>query len=159
MEQQERLKSDSVQERAAAAEALCQMGPEASIAAVDLVRACADEASVRRWTVAALEELGAPPAGAIDPLTDLISARDPLVAYWAITMLGRAGDAAKSSQNEIAAILDGPSPIEIRERAAMALGKIGATSFRAIEALDKASGEKEQRLSRLAKAALGLPHH
>lgn len=159
MEQQQKLKSDNVQERADAAEALCQMGPEAAIAAVDLVQACADDPSVQQWAVAALEEIGSPPVEAIEPLTDLITASNPLVAYWAITLLGRAGDAAKSSQNEIAAVLEGPSPVELRERAALALGKIDATSFRAIEALNKASGEKGQRLSRLAKTALGLPHN
>ena len=58
----------------------------------DLVKACTDDESVQQWAVAALEELGPPPTESIGELTKLASSSDPLVAFWAITLLGRAGN-------------------------------------------------------------------
>jgi hypothetical protein len=64
-----RLESTNADERAAAAEKLCQTGESAATAAIPLVRACGDaDERVREWAVAALEDLGPPPADAIATL-------------------------------------------------------------------------------------------
>ena len=90
------LASANADERAEAAELLCRAGTEAVAATLPLVEACGDDDSrVREWAVAALEELGAPPAEIIDQLAEIASSPEPLGAYWAATLLGRAGgDAA-----------------------------------------------------------------
>lgn len=154
MDERQRLQSPDIQQRTAAAEALCQMGPDAAFAAVELVSACADDDTVRDAAVAALEELGPPTPEVLPSLVTLVSSSDPLVAYWAITLLGRAGVAAKFSQDELASVLTTSSVISLRERAAWSLSKIDASSESAIQALEYAAGSSEARLSRLAKAAL-----
>ncbi len=123
MDEKQRLKSSDVREREAAAEALSQMGPDAAYAAVGLVGACADEESVQQWAVAALEELGPPPAESLGELTKLASSSDPLTAFWAITLLGRAGSIAKPSQDELAIILKDSKVESVRECAALGTWK------------------------------------
>ncbi len=152
--EQQRLQSPDVQQRAAAAEALSRMGPDAAFAAVELVNACAEEETVREWAVAALEELGPPTPEVLERLVALASSSDSLVAYWAITLLGRAGSAARFSQDELAAVLTTSTVISLRERAVWSLGKVDATSEVAIRALKNAADSSEARLSRLAKVAL-----
>ena len=154
MDETEQLQSPDVQQRAAAAEALSLMGPDAGAAAVELVNACADQEAVREWAVAALEELGPPAAESLERLTALVHADNPLVAYWAITLLGRSESAARSSQDDLAAVLTTSTTINVRERAAWALGKIDANSPTATAALKEAASSSEARLSRIAKAAL-----
>ncbi len=157
MDEHQKLKSTDVQEREAAAEALSRMGPDAAHAAIGLVHACADVELVQRWAVAALEELGPPPTDSIGELTKLASSSDSLAAFWAITLLGRAGNVAKSSQGELAIILTESKVTSVRERAAWALGKIHATSPEAIAALKTAENSTDSRLSRLARLALREP--
>jgi HEAT repeat protein len=154
MDERERLRSDDVQERAAAAEALSLIGTDAAIASVELVKACADDESVSQWSVSALEELGPPPAEAIPELAALASAEHSLVAYWAITLLGRSGDAAQSSQEKLAAILRTSADMSVRQRAAWALGEIHAVSDAAITALQEAAESSDARLARMANASL-----
>ncbi len=154
MDEQQRLQSPDVQQRAAATEALSRMGPDAAFAAVELVNACADEEIVREGAVAALEELGPPTPEVLPRLVPLVSSSDSLVAYWAITLLGRAGSAARFSQDELASLLTTSTVISLRERAAWALSKVDATSEVAILALENAAASSELRLSRLAKVAL-----
>ena len=88
MNEQQRLHSQDVQERAAAAEAFSLMGPEASFAATDLVQACGDDQMVAQWAVSALEELGPPPKESLADLSELARSGDSEVAYWAVTLLG-----------------------------------------------------------------------
>ena len=157
MDEQQKLRSPNVLQREAAAESLSQMGPDAALAAVELVNACSDEDSVRQWAVAALEGLGPPPTESIQDLTQLVSSCDSLTAYWAITLLGRAEEDATTCQDELSAALMDSSAPSVRERAAWALGKIQATSPAATAALENASNSDQPRLARLAKTALGHP--
>ena len=154
MNELQRLQSQDIQEREAAAEALSLMGPDAAFAAVDLVKACADDESVSQWSVSALEELGPPPAESLSELTTLAAADHPLVAYWAITLLGRSGDAAHSSQEALAAILRSSADMSVRQRAAWALGEMNAASDAAIASLEEAAKSSDARLARLANASL-----
>jgi HEAT repeat protein len=154
MDERQKLQSEDLGEREAAAESLSQMGADAAAAAVELVMACADQESVQQWAVAALEELGPPPTDSIPQLTKLVSSNDPLTAYWAITLLGRAEDSATTCQDELATALNDSATPNVRERAAWALGKIHATSPIATAALEKAVNSDQPRLARLAKTAL-----
>ena len=153
------LQSENVDERAAAAESFSLMGPDAAPAAVALVNACADDEAVNQWAVAALEEIGPPQPEAIDELRKLVASENSLVAYWAITLLGRAGKEANSCQVDLAAVLRDSSDMSVRERSAWALGKTNACSASAIEALKKAaSSGQPARLARLASEALAQIH-
>ncbi|MGI9469924.1 MAG: HEAT repeat domain-containing protein [Rubripirellula sp.] len=153
MEEQQKLHSSDLTERAEAAELLAQMGSDAVVAAVDLVQACGDEPEVRDWAVAALEELGPPLHSSLEPLQPLVSSQNPLVAYWAITLLGRAGHEAQACQDCIAKALSSEDA-SVQERAAWALGKIGASSATSTEALKSAAESSNTRLSRIAAASL-----
>jgi HEAT repeat protein len=149
------LSSRDASQQAAAAEALAQLGTEARPAAVALVRACgSSNDAVCQWSTAALEELGPPPLGQIHELIEL--ARDPLddVAYWAITLLGRAGDNAAPAVAALVQILSSSTKLSVRERAAWALGKIGPAAVAARSALREAAAGDEPRLRRLAEKAL-----
>ena len=154
MNEQQRLQSRDGQERAAAAEALSQMGPDAAFAAIELVKACADDEAVSQWAVSALEELGPPPVDSLGELTTLAAADHAVVAYWAITLLGRSGEAAHSSQQQLASILCSSSEMSVRQRAAWAVGEINAASDVAIGALEEAAKSPDARLARLANASL-----
>lgn len=150
-----RLGSGDSSVRGAAAESLARMGEDAAPAAAPLVRACGDAVEqVRDQAVAALEDLGPPPAKAIGDLIALVSYGDPLVAYWATTLLGRAGGDAASAAPALAEYLASPADLAVRQRAAWALGKIGPPAASAREALDRAARDADPRLSRLATEAL-----
>ncbi len=148
------LQSTDCQQRATATEQLCQAGPDAAWAAVDLVVASGDEPLVREWAVEALEMLGPPPVEAQPQLTELVDSSMPLQAYWAVTLLGRLGALAKSSQPALVSVLTTSPDPATRERAAWALGEIGASSNDARAALEKAAKSGEPRLARLATTAL-----
>jgi len=121
----ELLRSGDPATRLDAAERICHMAEDAAPAAVDLVRACTDaDEQVREWVVAALEGLGAPPEAAIPALAGLATSENPLAAYWAITLLGRAGQAAKSAVPAVTACLQAADEA-VRRRAAWAIEKIG----------------------------------
>jgi HEAT repeat protein len=141
--------------RSAAAERLARMGEDAAPAAVALVLACGDaDEQVREQAVAALEDLGPPPAQAISQLIGLVAHADPLVAYWATTLLGRAGEDAASAVPALTGCLASPADLSVRQRAAWALGKIGAPAAAAREALGRAANDADPRLARLATEAL-----
>lgn len=121
----ELLRSGDPATRLDAAERICHMAEDAAPAAVDLVRACTDaDEQVREWVVAALEGLGAPPEASIPALAGLATSENPLAAYWAITLLGRAGQAAKSAVPAVTACLQSKDEA-VRRRAAWAIEKIG----------------------------------
>ncbi len=141
--------------RAAAAEGLCCAGPDAAIAAVELVQACGDDdESVQTWAAAALEDMGAPSNESIIRLQTLVANQHPLVAYWAITLLGRLGRDAVSCELALANVLIASSDPAVREQAAWALGKIGAATGVAVAALKQAQESGTARLVRLAREAL-----
>ena len=141
--------------RGAAAERLARMGEDAAPAAAVLVRACGDvDEHVREHAVAALEDLGPPPADVIRQLIDLVAHSDPLVAYWATTLLGRAGEDAASAVPALAACLSSSADLAVKQRAAWALGKLGPAAASAREALGRAASDTDPRLARLATEAL-----
>jgi HEAT repeat protein len=154
MDELAKLQSPDVNQRVSAAETLSQMGAEAGPAAVELVKACGDDRRVCEHAVAALEQLGAPPPEALEPLAQRINASSPLEAYWAVTLLGRSGSAAKFCQDQLAEAVESSVESSVQERAVWALGKIGADSDRAINSLKNASRSSNARLARLATASL-----
>lgn len=149
------LASADVEARVAAAERFARMGADAAPATVPLVEACRDgDDRVREWAVAALEEIGPPPEAAVARLTLLISDTNPLAGYWAATLLGRCGEGAASAVEALAEGVVTGADIAVRQRAAWALGQIGPAAAAARGVLEKAAGDPDPRLSRLAREAL-----
>ncbi|NLX54687.1 MAG: hypothetical protein GXY58_06210 [Planctomycetaceae bacterium] len=140
--------------RAQAAERLGRCG-DAACVAVELVRACGDEEEVvREWAVAALEELGPPPASSLEPLCSLAAAAQELVAYWAVTLLGRAGPEAFAAAPALVSVLETSPHPAVRQRAAWALGRIRDQSAATIAALERVKSSGDPRLARLAAESL-----
>ncbi len=108
-----------------AAEELARLAEEAHPAIVALVQHCGSvDEDLRNWCTAALEEIGAPSMEQIDELALLASSANTDVAFWAATMLGRAGALASSATTVlIERSSDGTSP-EVQKRAAWALEQI-----------------------------------
>lgn len=121
--------------------------PELAVPLVELLRS--EDEEVNEAATAALEELGAPSADSLASLGEL--ARDPHgdVAYWAVTLLGRAGSSTVSVNEALLAALD-HSQLAVRERAAWAIGQILPTDPRIGAALERIANEPQPRLARLA---------
>lgn len=156
----EQLKLGDAAARARAAEQLARLKEGARLAVVPLVRSVADaDERVREWCVAALESIGPPAADQIADLAALAGAANTNVAYWAITLLGRAGTNAASAIGVLAdRLADGGDPV-VQQRAAWALGAVGRGNRAARAALQQAAGgngpvaaHARQALSRLAAA-------
>lgn len=143
-------------ERLAAASALRAAGKDASLAAVSLVCAVTDEdESVRTQVAEALENLGPPPAKLLGALAELLSDPHSDRAYWAATLLGRAGEGASSAVPALAACVGSANrPLPVRERAVWALGKLGPAAAAARVPLEAAAREPSPRLARLAADTL-----
>ena len=150
----EQLGSEQMAVRAAAAEQLCQLGEEAQPAATLLVRACGDDEQVSQWANACLESIGAPPQESFDELVGLITDTSELVAYWAVTLLGRLGPQASASVNDLADIVTTAAHPSVQQRAVWALGQIGRSSESVTSALRQAREASDPRLARLAEEAL-----
>lgn len=148
------LKSPDLSTRATAAEHFSQAGEDAAFAAVELVQACGDDESVSQFAVAALEDMGPPSSDSKQKLSTLLNSPEAIVGYWAATLIGRLEDSAKDCQDALAAVLVSSEDIAVRERAAWALGKVGADSEPAIAALKEAAKSEAARLQRLATASL-----
>jgi HEAT repeat protein len=120
-----------------------------------LVRASGDrDAAVRDWAVAALEELGPPPAKEVDALTALATNPEINIAYWACTLLGRLAAEASLAVPALAEALAQHQQLAVRERAAWALAQIGPAAKSGLPALEQAAQSGEARLSRLARQAI-----
>ena len=145
---------DTAQQTAAANE-LATLGHAAQPAAVALVRTIGipDEEVLEACT-AALEELGPPAADQIKPLTELASDCTSDVAYWSVTLLGRAGQSAATAVSTLTQVLESDADLPVRERAAWALGEIGPAANAAAPALREAANSTDARLARLAAKAL-----
>lgn len=149
------LRSDDTAVRLRAAEALAQLGEDASPAAVTLVTAAGDpDEEVLEWAAAALESMGPPdPADAIT-ITPLLQSGDGDVGYWAATLLGRLEANGAEAVPALIEALDTSPVANTRHRAAWALGRIGPAATAAAPALQRAMDSDDSRLARLAKASL-----
>jgi HEAT repeat protein len=149
------LEGTDTAEQTAAATELAALGHAAQGAAVALVRTIGipDEEVLEACT-AALEDLGPPAAEQIGPLTQLAGDCSSDVAYWAVTLLGRAGDAAAAAVPGLIRVLESDADLPVRERAAWALGEIGPVANSAAPALRAAADGDDARLARLAQQAL-----
>ena len=119
------------------------------------MQACGDEESVRESAIAALEEMGPPRTDAAQPLSELAADTNELVAYWAVTLLGRLGLEAKSVAPALVSVLESSSHLAVRQRAAWALGQIKDGGAATVAALERAKHAADPRLARLASQALG----
>ena len=121
------LRSGDAQAQSAAAEALAQLAEAAQPAIVALVQSVgSSDEDVRNGCTAALEAVGPPAADQIADLTALASAADNDIAFWAITLLGRAPQLATEAAPILAERLaDGGAPA-VQQRAAWALRRIEA---------------------------------
>jgi len=149
------LEGTNTAEQTAAATALSTLGHAAQGAAVALVRTIGipDEEVLEACT-AALEDLGPPAADQIEPLAQLAGDCSSDVAYWSVTLLGRAGNAAAAAVSDLIHVLESDADLPVRERAAWALGEIGPAAKGATAALRVAADGGDARLARLAKKAL-----
>ena len=149
------LRSRDAEERALGAENLSYLGDAAAFAAVDLVQACAAEDAVREWAVAALEEMGKPPVEAKAALAALATSPEPLVAYWAVTLLGRLGPDSQTEQALLLELLRNRAiDLAIREKAAWAVGQMGVAARSAIPVLRELREAEHPRLAQLAENAI-----
>ena len=148
----EQLKAGDPSARLAAAERLAGLGEDAASAAAALVEACGDD-DLRDACVGALEELGPPPVEQLAELATLLATQNESTAYWAATLLGRAGaDAAPHSDRIAVVASDGAKPVA--ERAVWALGKIGPGASTALPTLRTLAEAEEPRTARLAQQAI-----
>jgi HEAT repeat protein len=151
------LVSGTTETRRAAAIAVSQLGQEAQAAAIALATAAADpDEAVREFAVSALEDLGPPQLSDLDALAGLTANAPPDAAYWAATLVGRAGaDAALGVAGLVAALETRREP-EVRERLVWALGEIGHAASAASPAIAAAAAEPNcpPRLARLCRSAL-----
>jgi HEAT repeat protein len=141
-------------EQLAAAQTLAMLGTKAQPAAVALVRSVGLSEDVGEFCAAALESMGPPAADQIPHLVAMADDCSSDVAYWAITLLGRAGPEAAAGVPALAKVLESDAELSVRERAAWTLGKIGPSANAAAAALRTAAESKEPRLARVAKQAL-----
>jgi HEAT repeat protein len=112
--------------RAAAAERLARLGEAAQLAAVALVKALADaDEPLLDWVTAALEGLGPPRTSDLAELASLAAHQHLDTAYWAVTLLGRAGAAAIAHRDAIAGVARQHPEVAVRRRAEWALAKLG----------------------------------
>jgi len=150
-----KLEGTDTEAQTAAATRLASLGRDAQGAIVALVRTVGipDEEVLEACT-AALEEAGPPSVEQIAPLMSLTSDCSGDIAYWAVTLLGRARADAAPAVPALVAVLESDVELPVRERAAWALGEIGPAARIAVTALTAAANCDDARLSRLAKKAL-----
>lgn len=112
-----------------AAESLASLAEGAQPAIVALVQHCGSEdEDLRNWSTAALEQIGAPTTEQIDELALLASSANADVAFWAATLLGRAGPLAASATTILKQRSDDSAAPTVQRRAAWALDQIQAAS-------------------------------
>lgn len=119
------LQSNDLAEQITAAETLASLAEEAQPAIVPLVQHCgADDEDLCNWCTAALEEVGPPTADQIDELALLAGSANTNVAFWAATLLGRAGPIAETASAVLTQRSKDASASEVQKRAIWALEKI-----------------------------------
>jgi HEAT repeat protein len=145
------LRSDDLPARQAAADALARAPlPEAALALVEAYAAAGD---ALESITSALEELGRPAASDVAALARLLDSPSLDVAYWAATLLGRAGNDAAAAVAPLVQALGQHAELAVRQRAAWALARIGPTAA-ARPALEEAAAGSDRRLATLAREAL-----
>jgi hypothetical protein len=156
-----RLRSEDVETRPDAAETLSRRGQDAGAAAVALALAATDaDEATREWAVAALEGLGPPPTADVPALAEMLAVASPDFAYWAATLIGRAGGGAALVVNRLEAALKTRREPAVRERIVWALGEIGPPAAPAAATLEAVASEADcpPRLARLCRNALESIH-
>jgi HEAT repeat protein len=149
------LEGTDAEAQIAAANELASRGRDAQGAIVALVRTVGiPNEEVLEACTAALEEAGPPTADQIRPLMPLVSDCSGDIAYWAVTLIGRAGAEAAPALPALVQVLESDADLPVRERAAWALGEIGPGAKSATAALATAANCDDARLARLAKKAL-----
>lgn len=116
----------------------------------------ADESALEE-IVSQLESCGPPPAELRSELVAQLdnSNSDSLQRYWCLTLLGRDTHSATESETAaIAAYLAEQHDMEVRQRAAWALGKLASVAASTRPALQQAASASNPRLARLAQRAL-----
>jgi len=117
--------ANELPEQIAAAESLARLSEGAQPAIVALVQNCgSDNEDLRNWCYAALEEVGPPTVEQIEELALLASSASTNVAFWAATLLGRAGGLAKPAVPILSERSSDASNPEVQQRAAWALQRI-----------------------------------
>ncbi len=145
----------SPSERIARLQALANDSEAAAKMAVELIDCVVDaDEEIRNWASEALENLEAPLASDAAKIAKQISNPADDAAYWALKLLGRLGEEAKSQEAQIAAALKPERSLTVQQNAAWALGKIGFESSTTRGLLEKAAGSADARLAQLAKQAL-----
>lgn len=141
--------------QAAAAESLAALAEEAQPALVALVQACSSQnEAVLNWCTAALEDVGPPELQQIEDLTLLAQSASSDVAYWAVTLLGRANDQAVSAVQILVERLTDSSAPQVQRRAAWALGKLGHSANSAVATLRTVAESSDGPLASQAQRAL-----
>ena len=121
------LNATDLPSQVAAAEELARLAEGARPAIVSLVQHCGStDEDLRNWCTAALEEIGAPSVEQIDELALLASSANTDVAFWAATLLGRAGTLASSATTVLLERSTDRTSPEVQKRAAWALERIEA---------------------------------
>jgi len=141
--------------QAAAAQSLATMAEAAKPALVALIQACSSQnEAVMNWSTAALEDVGPPELHQIEDLTLLARSAHSDVAYWAVTLLGRAHDQAASAVPVLVERLTDSSAPEVQRRAAWALGKIGRGANSAVAPLRTIAESSDGPIASQAQRAL-----
>lgn len=153
------LNADDSATRRRAAELLSQNADVAADVAIDLVRHAGDEDRVvAEYCVATLEDLGEPPPSQLEGLSRLATNEHADVAYWAVTLMGRAGITAAEHSMLLGDIVISDAPPQVRERAAWAIARIGPAAAIAKPQLESAAntaGDPDfESLARAAAKAL-----
>jgi len=134
--------------------------PVGGHAASELVALCRNASDpderVREQAVGTIENAGEPDVAACAELVDLIRPDEsPDTTYWAVTLLGRIGSSCPDEAAvAVADALQKTFAIQVRQRAAWALSRIGVRNEQIRERLSEAAGAADSRLARLAAAAL-----
>lgn len=149
------LRTGDSASQAEAAEVLAGLGEGAQAAIPALVQYCGDaDERVRNWCVAALEEVGPPARSQLADLTAMAQAADSDIAFWAVTLLGRAGTDAQDTIPVLLGRLQDHHVPTVQERAAWALGRIGQGSETVILALQKVASQSGGPLAAQVQRAL-----
>ena len=143
------LKDSNSKIRTAAAENLCLAGSNS-------VAACGDVEDVQNWAAAALEDLGISLVDSSDSLKPLINSSDPLVGFWATTLLGRLGRSASRSQSNLSMAVSDLPRLSVQECTAWALGKIGVTEPSVVESLKKSCCFRFSPTGKFGEGSVGV---